>query len=43
MPRAELQVLPDGVALVGVELGCEDVEEPDLPVLGERGVDGGQG
>ncbi len=37
------EVLPDGVSLVGVELGSEDVAETDLPVLGDRGVDGGQG
>src|SRR5436190_23148121 len=41
MPRAELKILPGGLSLVVVELGTEHIDETDLPVLGDRRVDGG--
>ena len=42
MPGTELEVLPHRLALVVVELGAEDVDEADLPVLRDGRLDRGQ-
>jgi hypothetical protein len=39
--HAELQVLPDCITLVPVEVVADQVDEPDLAVLGDRRLDGG--
>lgn len=39
MSHTELQVLPDRLLLVLVELGAEDVDETNLPVLADGRVD----
>jgi hypothetical protein len=41
MTRPELQILPDGLSLIVVELGTEHVDETDLPVLRDRRGHGG--
>jgi hypothetical protein len=41
MVHAEFQVLPDGTTLVVVEVVADQTDEPDLAVLGDRGLDGG--
>ena len=39
VPSTELEVLPHRLALVLVELAAEDIDQPDVPVLGDGRVD----